>query len=511
MGALSWENPYFWLPNFWALGAFGRLTRPPKPLTVKVFANLPILPVSGSVVSKDQNKPWGGVFDGDTDPRVEKFTESVSFDHRLSAQDVRGSTAHARMLATTGVLTEGECQQIVDGLEQIGSEIADGRFVFRTELEDVHMNIERALIERIGDVGRKLHTGRSRNDQVSTDFRLWIRDAIDAIDTRLVELQAAFVGRCERDADVILPGYTHLQRAQPVLANHYWLAYCEKLERDRTRLTDCRTRVNQLPLGTAALAGTTIKIDRQMVADELGFEGLVANSLDSSSDRDFAIEFAFVLTLVAEHLSTWAEEWILWSTIEFNFLTLPQAYCTGSSIMPQKINPDVLELTRGKTARVVGNLQSLLVLVKGLPLAYNRDLQEDKERVFDSAETVLACLEMAAAVVTGAELNREVIAEGLDRGYLDATTLMEYLIGLGIPQRTAHEIIGNLVAVAMKQGVPLAGLPLSTFQSAHESLDEKVFAVLGVEQAVAAFCSYGSTAPAEVAKQVAMWQERLKN
>ena len=267
--------------------------------------------------------------------------------------------------------------------------------------------------------------------------------------------------------------------------------------------------MNQLPLGTAALAGTTIDIDRQQVADELGFEGLVANSLDSSSDRDFAIEFCFVLTLVAEHLSTWAEEWILWSTSEFDFLTLPQAYCTGSSIMPQKINPDVLELVRGKTARVVGNLTSLLVLIKGLPLAYNRDLQEDKERVFDSADTVEACVELAAAVVAGAELNQESIASRLDQGYLDATTLMEYLIGLGVPQRSAHEIIGQLVGKAMKLKVPLADLPLSDFQAAHKSLDEKVFEVLGVEQAIEAFVSYGSTAPKQVAQQVTLWKERL--
>lgn len=454
-------------------------------------------------------KPWGGVFDGATDPRVEKFTESVSFDRRLYAHDILGSAAHARMLAKRGVLTEAELQQIIDGLEQIGNEINDGTFSFRTELEDVHMNIERALTERIGDVGRKLHTGRSRNDQVSTDFRLWIRDAIDRLDEKLVDLQRAFVSRTERDAEVILPGYTHLQRAQPVLANHYWLAYCEKLERDRTRLADCRERVNQLPLGTAALAGTTIDIDRQQVADELGFDGLVANSLDSSSDRDFAIEYCFVLTLIAEHLSTWAEEWILWSTSEFNFLTLPQAYCTGSSMMPQKINPDVLELVRGKTARTVGNLQSLLVLVKGLPLAYNRDLQEDKERVFDSADTVEACVELAAAVVAGAELNREVIAARLDRGYLDATTLMEYLIGQGVPQRSAHEIIGQLVGKAMNQDVPLASLPLSEFQAAHAAFDEKVFDLLGAQQAVAAFVSYGSTAPKQVAQQVTLWKERL--
>jgi argininosuccinate lyase len=454
-------------------------------------------------------KPWGGVFDGETDPRVEKFTESVSFDHRLYAHDICGSIAHARMLAARGVLTVAELRQIVDGLEQIGREIAAGTFSFSTELEDVHMNIERSLTERIGDVGRKLHTGRSRNDQVSTDFRLWIRDAIDRLDEKLVDLQRAFVSRTERDAEVILPGYTHLQRAQPVLANHYWLAYCEKLERDRTRLADCRCRVNQLPLGTAALAGTTIDIDRHQVAAELGFENLVANSLDSSSDRDFAIEFCFVLTMIAEHLSTWAEEWILWSTIEFNFLRIPQAYCTGSSIMPQKINPDVLELVRGKTARVVGNLQSLLVLVKGLPLAYNRDLQEDKERVFDSADTVEACVEIAAAVVAGAQLNREAIAARLEQGYLDATTLMEYLIGLGVPQRSAHEIIGLLVGKAMKRGVPLAALSLSEFQAAHAALDEKVFEVLGVQQAVAAFVSYGSTAPDQVAQQIVLWKERL--
>jgi len=432
------------------------------------------------------DKPWGGVFDGATDPRVEKFTESVSFDRRLYAQDIRGSIAHARMLSNVGVLTAAEAGQIVAGLAEIGMEIAAGSFVFRQELEDVHMNIERALIDRIGDVGRKLHTGRSRNDQVSTDFRLWIRDALDNIDHLLADVQRAFVGRCAQDEGVILPGYTHLQRAQPVLANHYWLAYCEKFQRDRDRLADCRHRVNQLPLGTAALAGTTIPIDRQQVADELGFEGLVANSIDSSSDRDFAIEFAFVLTLVAEHLSTWAEEWILWSTYEFNFLRLPQVFCTGSSIMPQKINPDVLELIRGKTARVVGNLQALLVLVKGLPLAYNRDLQEDKERVFDSADTVSACLELAAAVVAGAELKRESIATRLEHGYLDATTLMEYLIGLGVPQRSAHEIIGKLVAKAMKQGVPLAELPLTDFQEAHAALDKKVFDVLGVKNAIAA-------------------------
>ena len=461
-------------------------------------------------MAKQQQKPWGGVFDGDSDPRVERFSESVSFDHRLYAHDIAGSIAHARMLADTGMLTPDERDQIVAGLETIRDEIATGVFTFRQELEDVHMNIERALIDRIGDVGRKLHTGRSRNDQVSTDFRLWIREAIDRTDLLLANVQRAFVDRCDRDHGIILPGYTHMQRAQPVLANHYWLAYAEKFQRDRDRLADCRRRVNQLSLGTAALAGTTIPINRRHVAQQLGFEGIVANSLDSSSDRDYAIEFAFALTLAAEHLSTWAEEWILWSTVEFRFLRLPQAYCTGSSIMPQKINPDVLELIRGKTARVVGNLTALLVLVKGLPLAYNRDLQEDKPRVFDSADTVEACLELAAAVVTGAELNRPAIHERLERGYLDATTLMGHRIKRGVPQRTAHEIIGKLVASAMKRDLPLAKLDLAEFQAAHPSLDNSVYEVLGVEQAVMAFSSEGSTAPAEVAKQVAAWKQRLK-
>lgn len=456
------------------------------------------------------DKPWGGVFREATDKRVERFTESLSFDWRLYAHDIQGSIAHARMLAKTGVLTTEESRQIVTNLEQIGREIAAGEFQFRRDLEDVHMNIERALVDRIGDVGRKLHTGRSRNDQVSTDLRLWCRDEIDAVSSAITELQCAFVGRADRDAGVILPGYTHLQRAQPVLAAHYWLAYCEKLERDRERLADCRRRVNQLPLGTAALAGTTIPIDRQMVADELGFEGILANSLDSSSDRDFVLELASVLATIAVHLSGWAEEWILWSTTEFSFLRLPQQFCTGSSIMPQKINPDVLELIRGKSARVIGNLTALLVLVKGLPLAYNRDLQEDKQRLFDSSFTVKECLEIAAPLVAEAELNRDVIAARLDRGYLDATTLMEHLILRGVPQRTAHEIIGRLVATAMQRGVPLAELPFEEFQSAHTSLDKSVFDVLGVEHAVDAFTSVGSTNPQQVQQQLAVWRKRLK-
>ena len=455
------------------------------------------------------DKPWGGVFDEATDRRVERFTESVSFDQRLYAQDLDGSAAHAQMLAKMGLITSEECGQITQTLDEVRREIERGDFPFRAELEDIHMHVERALVDRLGDVGRKLHTARSRNDQVSTDLRLWVRDGIDRIDSLIMGLQRAFVGRADADRGVILPAYTHMQRAQPVLAAHYWLAYCEKFERDRGRLADCRRRANVLPLGSGAAAGTSLPIDRDDVRQRLGFESIAANSLDAASDRDFVLELAFVLAVIAEHLSTWAEEWILWCTSEFNFIRLPQAFCTGSSIMPQKINPDVLELVRGKTARVVGNLQTLLVLVKGLPLAYNRDLQEDKPPLFDSFDTVAACLTMAAPIVRGAELRRDAIAAGLDRGYLDATTLMEFLIKRGTPQRTAHHLVGSLVRQAMEQGVALSALTLENLRRIDPGLDESVYSVLGVERALAAFVSFGSTAPAEVAKQVERWRQRL--
>ncbi|MFO0915489.1 MAG: argininosuccinate lyase [Pirellulales bacterium] len=454
-----------------------------------------------------------GVFQQGTDRRVELFTESISFDHRLLEHDVRASRAHAQMLAAVGLLTAAEQQQIDAALESIRDElnrgVAEGRAPWRIELEDVHMHVEQALIDRLGDVGRKLHTARSRNDQVSTDLRLWCRDAIDQLDVLLHNLQAAFVSRTQQDAGVILPAYTHLQRAQPVLAAHYWLAYCEKLQRDRQRLADCRRRVNVLSLGAAAVAGTTLPIDRQMVAKLLGFEDVARNSIDVSSDRDFVVELAFVLTMIAEHLSTWAEEWILWSTVEYGMLKLPQAFCTGSSIMPQKINPDVLELIRGKTARVVGALQSLLVLIKGLPLAYNRDLQEDKLPLFEAYDTVSASLAIAAPLVAGAELRRESIAARLDSGFLDATTLMEYLISRGLPQRTAHHIVGSLVATAMQAHKKLAELTLDEFRAVEPSLDESVYGVLGVEAAINAYRSYGSSHPAQVEQQCEFWRKQL--
>lgn len=454
-------------------------------------------------------KPWGGVFRVETDQRVEVFTESISFDHRLYLQDIAGSIAHARMLATIGLLTRDEANQIVKALEEIREEIRAGKFEFRVGWEDIHMHIERVLIERLGDLGRKLHTARSRNDQVATDFRLWVRDAIDTIVPLIRKLQAAFVNRCDADFDCILPGYTHLRRAQPVLAPHYWLAYCEKFERDCQRLLDCRKRVNVCPLGSAALAGSTLPIDRHMTARDLGFDHPSPNSIDATSDRDFAIEFVFDLALLAVHLSHWAEEWIIWSTEEFGFLKLPEGFCTGSSIMPQKVNPDVLELIRGKTARVVGHLQQLFVLLKGLPLAYNRDLQEDKPGVFDAYDTVVGCLEVAIPLVELTQLNRSRIAEKLERGHLDATTLMEYLISRGTPQRTAHSQVGRIVREAMDRQCRLSDLPLDVFRSVDPTLDADVYGVLGVENAIQSFRSFGSTAPEQVREQIESWRQRL--
>lgn len=454
-------------------------------------------------------KAWGGRFEGKTDPRVERFTESISFDARLAEVDLRGSAGHAKMLAQVGLLTKAECDAICAALDEIGGEIAGGAFHYSVELEDIHMHIESALIARLGDVGRKLHTGRSRNDQVATDLKLFVRDAIGQVDGLLAGVQRAFVERSAGDLDVLVPGYTHLQRAQPVVVVHYWLAYCEKLQRDRERLEDCRKRVNISPLGAAALAGSSLPIDRDVSAALLGFSAPAANSLDASSDRDFVIEFVNCLALVAVHLAGWAEEWILWSTTEFGYLQLPDAYTTGSSIMPQKRNPDVLELIRGKSARVLAAVPQLLLLVKGLPLAYNRDLQEDKIALFEALDTITACLELAPAVIVGAALNRQRIASRLEEGFLDATALMEYLILKGVPMRSAHETVGQLVAQCESQDCRLAELPLAALQAACPKIKSDVSQVLGVQNAVNVLRSYGSGGPAAVARQLAIWQERL--
>ena len=463
-------------------------------------------------------KPWGGAFEEQTDPRVEKFTESISFDSRLAAVDIRGSQAHARMLARVGLLTQGESQQIIDTLNIIGGEIARGEMAWRTELEDIHMHIESALIARIGDVGRKLHTARSRYDQVATDLKLYVRESLERLDQLLRELQRAFVDRCEHDVDVILPGFTHLQRAQPVMASHYWLAYCEKFQRDRERLADCLKRVNVLPLGAAALAGTSLPIDRSETAILLGFTdpnggaaSVAANSLDVSSDRDFLAEAVFDLSLIAVHLSGWAEEWILWCTTEFGFLKLPDAYTTGSSIMPQKRNPDVLELIRGKSARVIADVTQILTLLKGLPLAYNRDLQEDKLAFFDAIDTVQACIELAPSIVRRARLQVDMINARLEEGFLDATTLMEYLIGRGIPMRSGHEIVGKLVRLCESRKCKLADLTLTELQQASDKIESGVSEYIGVKNVVARLSSYGSGGRSSVLKQVSAWQERLKD
>ena len=455
------------------------------------------------------SKAWGGRFEQATDPRVEQFTESISFDARLAQVDIRGSQAHARMLGRVGLITPEEAELLCTTLDTIGQEIARGELPFQTSLEDIHMHVETALIQRLGDVGRRLHTGRSRNDQVATDLKLYVRDAIDHVDRLLIDVQRAFVERAPADMDVILPGYTHLQRAQPVQAPHYWLAYCEKFERDRQRLADCRSRVNISPLGAAALAGTSLPIDRHLTASLLGFAEPAANSLDVSSDRDFLIEFCQCLALIAAHLSTWAEEWILWCTTEFGFLKLPDAYTTGSSIMPQKRNPDVLELVRGKSGRVMAAAPRLLTLVKGLPLAYNRDLQEDKLAVFDAYDTIVACLELMPAVVLGGALQVGRINARLEEGFLDATTLMEYLIKRGVPMRSGHETVGKLVRECERRGCRLADLNLAELQAACPQIESGVSQVLGVANAVKALVSYGSGGRASVEQQLARWQERL--
>jgi argininosuccinate lyase len=454
-------------------------------------------------------KAWGGVFREATDPRVEAFSESISYDRRLADDDIDGSIAHARMLAGTGLMTVPEADAIAQALEEIRGEIHAGRFEFTAAKEDIHLHIESALTARLGDTGRKLHTARSRNDQVATDLRLYCRRAIDRIDVAIAELQRAFLGLAEREQGLVIPGYTHLRRAQPVLAAHQLLAWCEKLDRDRDRLADCRRRTNVLTLGSGALAGTSLPIDRDHVRESLGFAAIAANSLDGASDRDFVCELAFVLALVAVHLSQWAEEWILWSTEEFGFLRLPEGFCTGSSIMPQKINPDVLELVRGKSARAIGNVQGLLVLLKGLPTAYNRDLQEDKEQIFDSIDTLEAMLGVAAPLVAGTRFDRTRVTAALERGHLDATSLMEALIAQGVPQRTAHETVGHLVRRALTRGVSLGELSDEEFCREYAGWNASLRAALGASRAVERMASFGSTAPAQVADQILNWRRRL--
>ncbi|QBQ53807.1 argininosuccinate lyase [Nitrosococcus wardiae] len=456
------------------------------------------------------SKPWSGRFNEPTDAFVEEFTASVSFDHRLYRQDIRGSIAHAHMLTKVGVLSAEESEAIVLGLETIAQDIDKGQFSWSVTLEDVHMNIEAALTERIGPVGKKLHTGRSRNDQIATDIRLYLRDAIDTIAIQLRHLQEGLLNLAEREAETIMPGFTHLQTAQPVTFGHHLMAWFEMLARDNERLADCRRRVNVLPLGAAALAGTTFPIDRAYTAELLGFEAITENSLDAVSDRDFAIEFTAVGALLMTHLSRFAEELVLWSSAQFDFVTLPDRFCTGSSIMPQKKNPDVPELVRGKTGRVNGHLISLLTLMKSQPLAYNKDNQEDKEPLFDTIDTLLGSLRAFADMVPAIKTNSDKMREAAAKGYATATDLADYLVRKGVSFRDAHEIVGKAVAYAIQQGKDLAALNLETFQSFTPLIQEDVFAVLTLEGSVAARNHLGGTAPTQVRAAIQRARKKLR-
>ncbi len=454
-------------------------------------------------VPPNKNQMWSGRFAESTSERVARFSESVSFDQRLWRADIAGSTAHARMLGKVGVLTAADVEAIVTGLAAIGEEIEAGRFVWSTALEDVHMNIEAALTERIGEAGKRLHTGRSRNDQVATDVRLFTRGAIDELLSLTAAVAEALLNLAEQEADSILPGFTHLQVAQPVTFGHHLLAWREQMLRDGQRLADARRRTNVLPLGSAALAGTVYPLDRHFVAEQLGFDAISENSLDAVSDRDFAIETVFACSLVMVHLSRWSEELILWSTPMFGFVSLPDRFCTGSSIMPQKKNPDVPELVRGKTGRVVGDLNALLMLMKAQPLAYNRDNQEDKLPLFDALDTARDCLAIYADLIPHLVVRRERCREAAAQGFSTATDLADYLVKKGLPFRDAHHAVGNAVGLAAQKGCDLAELSLAELQGFSPLVSEDVFAHITPEASVAARTTYGGTAPAQVRAAIA--------
>ena len=454
-------------------------------------------------------KPWGGRFTESTDAFVEAFTASVGFDRRLYRYDIEGSRAHARMLARVGVLTEAECEAILAGLDQVQREIEAGDFTWSVRLEDVHMNIEARLTELIGDAGKKLHTGRSRNDQVATDLRLYLRDQIDLALAELARLQQGLLDVAEREAETIMPGFTHLQVAMPVTFGHHLLAWFEMLQRDRQRLADCRRRVNVMPLGAAALAGTSFPIDRHYTAELLGFEAPAENSLDAVSDRDFVIEFCAAAALVMTHLSRFSEELVLWASAQFGFIELPDRFCTGSSIMPQKKNPDVPELVRGKTGRVNGHLVSLLTLMKGQPLAYNKDNQEDKEPLFDSVDTLLGSLRVFADMVPAIEARPEAMRAAARQGFATATDLADYLVRKGMPFRDAHEVVGRAVRLGVETGRDLAEMSLQELQSFCDRIGEDVFDILTLEGSVAARSHFGGTAPAQVREAIARARRRL--
>ena len=447
---------------------------------------------------KTTNQSWGGRFSEPVDAFVARFTASVDFDKRLYKHDIQGSIAHATMLAKVGVLTDAERDTIIDGLNAIRAEIEAGQFDWRVDLEDVHMNIEARLTDRIGITGKKLHTGRSRNDQVATDIRLWLREEIDAIVAELIRLQTGLLDQAERHNAVIMPGFTHLQTAQPVTFGHHLLTWFEMLQRDRERLIDCRKRVNRMPLGSAALAGTTYPIDRSVTCELLGFEAISGNSLDGVSDRDFAIEFCAAASLAMMHLSRFSEELVLWTSAQFNFIALPDRFCTGSSIMPQKKNPDVPELVRGKSGRVYGHLMGLLTLMKSQPLAYNKDNQEDKEPLFDAVDTLRDSLRAFADMIPAIEPRIEIMREAALRGFSTATDLADYLVRKGIPFRDCHEIVGHAVKYGVDSGKDLAEMSLDELRRFSDQIERDVFDVLTLEGSVNARDHIGGTAPAQV-------------
>ncbi len=450
---------------------------------------------------QDENntsKLWGGRFNEPTDAFVQRFTASVDFDQRMYAEDIEGSLAHARMLCKSGILNQQELELIEAGLAEVREEIESGNFPWSVALEDVHMNIEARLTEKIGITGKKLHTGRSRNDQVATDIRLYLRRQIDIICAEITRLQSGLVTQALAEADTIMPGFTHLQTAQPVTFGHHLLAWSEMLQRDYSRMVDCRQRLNQSPLGAAALAGTTYPIDRHYTAELLGFDKPTENSLDSVSDRDFAIEFCAAASLVMTHLSRFSEELVLWTSAQFNFVRLPDRFCTGSSIMPQKKNPDVPELVRGKAGRVSGHLVSLLMLMKSQPLAYNKDNQEDKEPLFDVIDTVRDSLKAYADMVPAISANRDAMYEAAKRGFSTATDLADYLVTKGLAFRDAHEVVGKAVAFGVEQQRDLSELTLAELQVYSDTIDADVFDVLKLEGSVAARDHIGGTAPNQV-------------
>jgi argininosuccinate lyase len=454
-------------------------------------------------------KPWAGRFSAPTDAFVEAFTASVDFDRRLYRYDIQGSIAHATMLARQGILSQAEADQIVAGLTAVRHRIDAGDFVWSIPLEDVHMNVETALTQAIGEAGKRLHTGRSRNDQVATDVRLWLRDEIDTIREAISRFQGALLALAEREADTVMPGFTHLQVAQPITFGHHMMAWFEMLERDRARLADCRGRVNVMPLGAAALAGTTYAIDRQFTAELLGFDRPAENSLDAVSDRDFAIEFSAAAAILMMHLSRFSEELILWSSAQFAFVELSDSFCTGSSIMPQKKNPDVPELVRGKSGRIFGHLMGLLTLMKGQPLAYNKDNQEDKEPLFDTVDNVKGCLKVYADMMGHVTCRRERMRTAAAQGFSTATDLADYLVRKGIPFRDAHEIVGQAVALGVREGRDLSQLTIEELRGFSDRIDPGVYAVLTLDGSVAARDHLGGTAPAQVRAAIARARARL--